>query len=138
MRRGAYVLAEATDANGGQVTPEVVLIATGSEVGVAVDARDILQGQGTPTRVVSAPCLEWFAQQDAAYRDQVLPAGAAKVAVEAGIAMGWREIVGDAGEIVSLDHYGASAAGTALFEEYGFTADNVAERARQALARTRG
>ena len=138
VRRGAYVLAEATDAGGGQTDPEVVLIATGSEVGVAVAARDILQEQGTPTRVVSAPCLEWFAQQDAAYRDQVLPTGAAKVAVEAGIAMGWREIVGDAGEIVSLDHYGTSAAGTALFEEYGFTADNVAERARRAMSRTRG
>ena len=138
VRRGAYVLAEATDAEGRQTAPEVVLIATGSEVGVAVAARDILQEQGTPTRVVSAPCLEWFAQQDSAYRDQVLPAGTAKVAVEAGIALGWREIVGDAGVIVSLDHYGASAAGTALFEEYGFTGDNVAERARQALARTRG
>ena len=138
VRRGAYVLAEATDAGGGQTDPEVVLIATGSEVGVAVAARDVLQEQGTPTRVVSAPCLEWFAQQDAAYRDQVLPAGAAKVAVEAGIALGWREIVGDAGEIVSLDHYGTSAAGTALFEEYGFTADNVAERARRAMSRTRG
>ena len=138
VRRGAYVLAEAADAEGRQTAPEVVLIATGSEVGVAVAARDILQEQGTPTRVVSAPCLEWFAQQDSAYRDQVLPAGTAKVAVEAGIALGWREIVGDAGEIVSLDHYGASAAGTALFEEYGFTGDNVAERARQALARTRG
>ena len=138
VRRGAYVLAEATDAGGQQVSPDVVLIATGSEVGVAVAARDILQGQGTPTRVVSAPCLEWFAQQDATYRDQVLPAGAAKVSIEAGIAMGWREIVGDAGEVVSLDRYGTSAAGTALFEEYGFTGQNVAERARQALARTRG
>ena len=138
VRRGAYVLAEATDAGGQQVSPDVVLIATGSEVGVAVAARDILQGQGTPTRVVSAPCLEWFAQQDASYRDQVLPAGAVKVSIEAGIAMGWREIVGDAGEIVSLDHYGTSAAGTALFEEYGFTGQNVAERACQALARARG
>ena len=120
------------------MSPDVVLIATGSEVGVAVAARDILQGQGTPTRVVSAPCLEWFAQQDASYRDQVLTAGAVKVSIEAGIAMGWREIVGDAGEIVSLDHYGTSAAGTALFEEYGFTGQNVAERACQALARARG
>ena len=137
VRRGAYVLAEATDAGGGQVSPEVVLVATGSEVGVAVAARDILQGQGTPTRVVSAPCLEWFAQQGDAYRSEVLPAGAAKVSIEAGIAMGWRELVGDTGEIVSIDHYGTSAAGTALFEEYGFTADNVAQRARQALARTR-
>ena len=138
VRRGAYVLAEATGADGRQTSPEVVLVATGSEVEVAVAARDILQEQGTPTRVVSAPCLEWFAQQDAAYRDQVLPAGTAKVAIEAGIALGWREIVGDAGEIVSLDHYGASAAGSALFEEYGFTGQNVTERARQALARTRG
>ena len=137
VRRGAYILAEATDAGGGQADPEVVLIATGSEVGVAVAARDILQEQGTPTRVVSAPCLEWFAQQDTSYRDQVLPAGTAKVSIEAGIAMGWRELVGDTGEIVSIDHYGTSAAGTALFEEYGFTADNVAQRARQALARTR-
>ena len=137
VRRGAYVLAEATDAGGGQADPEVVLIATGSEVGVAVAARDILQEQGTPTRVVSAPCLEWFAQQDTSYRDQVLPAGTAKVSIEAGIAMGWREIVGDTGEIISIDHYGTSAAGTALFEEYGFTANNVAQRARQALARTR-
>ena len=136
VRRGAYVLAEATDAGGGQVSPEVVLVATGSEVGVAVAARDILQGQGTPTRVVSAPCLEWFAQQGDAYRSEVLPAGAAKVSIEAGIAMGWREIVGDAGEIVSLDHYGTSAAGTTLFKEYGFTANNVAQHARQALART--
>ena len=138
VRRGAYILAEATDADGRHTAPEVVLVATGSEVGVAVVARDILQEQGTPTRVVSAPCLEWFAQQDAAYRDHVLPAGTAKVAVEAGIALGWREIVGDAGEIVSLDHYGTSAAGTTLVEEYGFTGQNVAERARQALARTRG
>ena len=138
VRRGAYVLAEATDADGRQTAPEVVLIATGSEVGVAVAAREILQEEGTPTRVVSAPCLEWFAQQDAAYREQVLPAGTARVAIEAGIALGWREIVGDAGEIVSIDHYGSSAPGTALFEEYGFTGDNVAERARRALARTRG
>jgi len=68
----------------------------------------------------------------------MLPAGTAKVAIEAGIALGWREIVGDAGEIVSIDHYGSSAPGTALFEEYGFTADNVAERAHQALAHTHG
>jgi len=138
VRRGAYVLAEATDTDGHQTAPEVVLIATGSEVGVAVAAREILQEEGTPTRVVSAPCLEWFAQQDAAYREQVLPAGTARVAIEAGIALGWREIVGDAGEIVSIDHYGSSAPGTALFEEYGFTGDNVAARARRALARTRG
>ena len=138
VRRGAYVLAEATDADGRQTAPEVVLIATGSEVGVAVAAREILQEEGTPTRVVSAPCLEWFAQQDVAYREHVLPAGTARVAIEAGIALGWREIVGDAGEIVSIDHYGSSAPGTALFEEYGFTGDHVAARARQALARTRG
>ena len=136
VRRGAYVLAEATDADGGQTDPEVVLIATGSEVGVAVAARDILQEQGTPTRVVSAPCLEWFAQQDTSYQDRVLPSGTAKVSIEAGIAMGWREIVGDTGEIISIDHYGTSAAGTALFKEYGFTANNIAQHARQALTHT--
>ncbi|MDU0349254.1 transketolase-like TK C-terminal-containing protein, partial [Actinomyces sp. MRS3W] len=135
VHRGAYVLAEATDASGATVAPAVTIIATGSEVGVAVDARALLQAEGTPTRVVSAPCLEWFAQQDDAYRASVLPEAGVRVSVEAGIATGWREIVGDNGEIVSLDHYGASAPGTQLFKQYGFTGESVAARARDALAR---
>ena len=135
--RGAYVLIEAADADGGPAAPEVVLIATGSEVGVAAAARDILQASGTPTRVVSAPCLEWFAEQDEDYRARVLPEGAVTVSVEAGIAMGWREIVGARGEIVSIDHFGASAPGTRLFAEYGFTGEHVADVVRRALERAR-
>ena len=135
--RGAYVLIEAADADGGPVAPEAVIIATGSEVGVAAAARDILQASGTPTRVVSAPCLEWFAEQDEDYRARVLPEGAVTVSVEAGIAMGWREIVGARGEIVSIDHFGASAPGTRLFAEYGFTGEHVADVVRRALERAR-
>ena len=136
--RGAYVLIEAADADGGPAAPEAVLIATGSEVGVAAAARDLLQASGTPTRVVSAPCLEWFAEQDEDYRARVLPEDAVVVSVEAGIAMGWREIVGAGGAVVSLDHFGASAPGTRLFAEYGFTGEHVADVARRALARARG
>ena len=135
--RGAYVLIEAADADGGPAAPEVVLIATGSEVGVAAAARDLLQASGTPARVVSAPCLEWFAEQDEDYRARVLPEDAVVVSVEAGIAMGWREIVGAGGAVVSLDHFGASAPGTRLFAEYGFTGEHVADVARRALARSR-
>ena len=133
--RGAYVLIEAADADGGPAAPEVVLIATGSEVGVAAAARDLLQASGTPARVVSAPCLEWFAEQDEDYRARVLPEVAVTVSVEAGIAMGWREIVGARGEIVSIDHFGASAPGTRLFAEYGFTGEHVADVVRRALER---
>ena len=135
--RGAYVLIEAADADGGPAAPEVVLIATGSEVGVAAAARDLLQASGTPARVVSAPCLEWFAEQDEDYRARVLPEDAVVVSVEAGIAMGWREIVGAGGAVVSLDHFGASAPGTRLFAEYGFIGEHVADVARRALARSR-
>ena len=100
---------------------------------MALGARELLQKAGTPTRVVSAPCLEWFNAQDEAYRASVLPKDATKVAIEAGIAMGWREYVGDDGAIVSLEHYGASAPGSLLFKEYGFTPEHVAEVATQAL-----
>lgn len=139
VRRGAYVLAEANDADGNDVVPETILIATGSEVALALAAREQLQTEGVPTRVVSAPCLEWFAEQDAAYRESVLPAAVrARVSIEAGIEMGWHRYVGDAGRTVSLDHYGASAPGAELFERYGFTAANVAEQARLSLAAARG
>ncbi|RRD30796.1 transketolase [Actinomyces bowdenii] len=137
VRRGAYILVEAADAAGAPAAPELVLIATGSEVSVAVAAREILQAQGRPTRVVSAPCLEWFAEQDEDYRAAVLPADAVRVSVEAGIAMGWREIVGEAGAVVSIDHFGASAPAARLFEEYGFTGENVAAVAGRALERRR-
>ncbi|MGC3995961.1 MAG: transketolase [Propionicimonas sp.] len=126
--KGAYTL---VDADGDL---QVVLIATGSEVEVALAARDQLQAEGIGTRVVSAPCLEWFNAESPEYRESVLPAGVAKVSVEAGIAMGWREYVGPTGEIVSVDHFGESASGALLFTKYGFTAENVAAHARTALA----
>jgi transketolase len=132
--RGGYVLA---DGSGG--APEVILIATGSEVQIALDARQLLESAGTPTRVVSMPCVEWFAEQDASYQEQVLPPGVrARVSVEAGIALGWRGYTGDAGESVSLEHFGASAAAEKLYEEFGITADRVAAAARTSLARVAG
>jgi transketolase len=128
---GGYILAE-----GAGGTADVILIATGSEVQIALAARDLLQREGTATRVVSMPCVEWFEEQDAAYREQVLPPGIrARVSVEAGIALGWRAFTGDFGETVSLEHFGASAAQQKLYEEYGFTAQRVAEAARSSLAR---
>ncbi|WP_326752053.1 transketolase [Streptomyces hirsutus] len=133
--RGGYVLFEAEGPSGQSAEPQVVLIATGSEVHVAVGAREQLQAAGVPTRVVSMPSVEWFEEQDREYRDSVLPpAVKARVAVEAGIGLTWHKYVGDAGRIVSLEHFGASADGKLLFEEYGFTAENVADAARESLA----
>jgi transketolase len=134
VARGAYVLAEAVR-DGQEVEPEVLLLATGSEVQLAVQAREALQGEGVAARVVSIPCLEWFTKQDAAYRESVLPAAVkARVSVEAGVAQGWRELVGDAGRIISLEHFGASAAYERLFSEFGITAEAVAQAARDSLA----
>jgi transketolase len=128
--RGGYVLFEA---EGGAA--RVILIATGSEVSVAVGAREELQAAGIPTRVVSMPCVEWFEEQDQAYRDGVLPPSVrARVAVEAGVALTWYRYVGDAGRVVSIEHFGASADAKVLFREYGFTAESVAAVARESLA----
>ncbi|MCU1532429.1 MAG: transketolase [Arthrobacter sp.] len=134
VAKGGYVLAEAS-ANGGTVEARVILIGTGSEVQLAVQAREALQAEGIPTRVVSMPCVEWFNKQDAAYREAVLPAAVkARVSVEAGLALGWRDFVGDAGRSVSLEHYGASADYKRLFQEFGITAEAVAAAARDSLA----
>ncbi|HEY5857442.1 MAG TPA: transketolase [Aldersonia sp.] len=131
--RGGYILADAPDGD-----PDVLLIATGSEVHLAMTARATLETDGIRTRVVSMPCIEWFLDQQQSYRQQVLPPSVtARVAIEAGIATPWREFVGDAGEIVSLDHFGASAAAPMLFEKFGFTPARVADAARTALARAR-
>jgi len=131
VARGGYVLA---DAGNGQ--PRVVLIGTGSEVPLCLTARERLEADGVPTRVVSMPCQEWFRAQDEAYRESVLPRGVkARVSVEAGVAMSWRDLVGDAGECVSLEHYGASAPYQVLFEQFGFTPDRVVAAARAALSR---
>lgn len=128
--KGGYVLFEA---EGGE--PQVLLIATGSEVHVAVEAREQLQAAGVPTRVVSMPSVEWFEEQDQGYKESVLPPSVkARVAVEAGIGLTWYRYVGDAGRIVSLEHFGASADAKVLFREFGFTAENVASAARESLA----
>ena len=128
---GGYILADASD---GQ--PQVILMGTGSEVQLAVAAREALEAEGTPTRVVSLPCVEWFHAQDRSYQQQVLPSGVkARVSVEAAVSQGWRELVGDAGEIVSLDHFGSSAAHTVLFEQFGFTRDRVVAAAHATLER---
>ncbi|WP_282691665.1 transketolase [Streptomyces sp. CC208A] len=127
--KGGYVMFEA---EGG--TPEVVLIATGSEVHLAVEARERLQASGVPTRVVSMPSVEWFEEQDQAYKDSVLPASVkARVAVEAGVGLTWHKYVGDAGRIVSLEHFGASADAKVLFREFGFTPEAVVAAARESI-----
>ncbi|MFG3249478.1 transketolase [Streptomyces sp. NPDC048187] len=132
--RGGYVLAEASTG-----APDVVLIVTGSEVQLAVAAREALEAEGTATRVVSMPSVEWFEEQPLAYRESVLPpAVRARVAVEAGIGLTWHKYVGDAGRIVSLEHFGASADAQTLFTEFGFTAEHVAAAARESLAAARG
>ncbi|MFF1479861.1 transketolase [Streptomyces sp. NPDC058301] len=132
--KGGYVLFEATGPSGETAEAQVVLIGTGSEVQLAVEAREALQAEGVPTRVVSMPSVEWFEEQDQAYKDSVLPPSVrARVAVEAGIGLTWHRYVGDAGRIVSLEHFGASADGKVLFREFGFTAENVAAAARESL-----
>ncbi|MET8768531.1 transketolase [Streptomyces sp. NPDC004658] len=133
--KGGYVLFEAEGSEGQSTEPQVILIATGSEVHVAVEAREQLQAEGVPTRVVSMPSVEWFEQQDQGYRDSVLPPSVkARVSVEAGVGLTWHKYVGDAGRIVSLEHFGASADAKVLFKEFGFTAENVAAKARESLA----
>ncbi|MFF9407604.1 transketolase [Streptomyces anandii] len=131
--KGGYVLAESSTA-----TPDVVLIATGSEVQLAVAARELLESEGTGARVVSMPSVEWFEEQPREYRERVLPPSVrARVAVEAGIGLTWYRYVGDAGRVVSLEHFGASADAATLFAEYGFTPENVAAAARASLAAAR-
>jgi transketolase len=127
--KGGYVL---EDASNGQ--PEVIIIATGSEVEIALAARELLEGEGTPARVVSMPCVEWFHEQNEAYRQQVLPpAVRARVSIEAGIALGWREFVGDVGESVSLEHFGASADYKTLYQQFGLTPERVVAAAKSSL-----
>jgi transketolase len=130
--RGAYVLLDAVGDR-----PDVILIGTGSEVQLAVAAREALAAEGVDARVVSMPCREWFDRQDAGYRDSVLPPSVrARVSVEAAVAQGWRDIVGDTGRMVSLEHFGASAGYQTLFQEFGITADAVVAAARESIAAT--
>ncbi|WP_293782500.1 transketolase [uncultured Aeromicrobium sp.] len=126
--KGAYVLLDT------QGTPDVVLVATGSEVQIAVKARALLADEGIEARVVSMPCREWFEEQSAEYRDSVIPPSVrARVAVEAGVALGWRDVVGDAGRIVSIEHFGASAAFATLYEKFGITAEATVAAAKESI-----
>ena len=128
--KGGYVLAEASG------DPQLILIATGSEVSVALEARVTLESQGVATRVVSMPCVEWFEEQDADYRESVLPVSVrARVSLEAGISQGWHRYVGDQGASVSIEHFGASADYKTLFAQFGITAENVVATAQRVLSR---
>ena len=136
--RGGYVIAEGGAGRNGTAGPELLLIATGSEVQLALAARDALEAEGVSTRVVSMPCIEWFDAQDESYRRSVLPPQVtARVAVEAAIGLTWHRFVGDRGEIVSLEHFGASADYRTLYQQFGITTDAVVEAARRSLSRTR-
>ena len=129
VAQGAYILKEASK------NPQAILIATGSEVSLAVAAQSALEAEGIPTRVVSAPCLEWFAVQSAEYRESVIPSAVpTRISIEAGIAMGWRELVGDHGASISLEQFGASASASVLFKEFGFTPEAVLSLVKTRLA----
>ena len=123
---GAYVLKDLPN-------PQAILIATGSEVSLAIDAQTALAADGINVRVVSAPCLEWFAEQDQSYKNSVLSPGVVKISIEVGIAQGWRELIGDSGVAISLEHYGASADAKRLFKEFGFSVENVVAQVKKAI-----
>jgi transketolase len=124
------------DADGGE--PELILMATGSEVHVAHDAVKVLEADGVKVRLVSMPCVDRFAEQDASYRDSVLPPSVrARVAVEAASPLGWHRWVGNDGDVVAMEGFGASAPAKVLYQHFGFTGEAVAERARAVLARLR-
>jgi len=126
VAKGAYILKDVAN-------PQAILIATGSEVSLAVDAQTALAAEGINVRVVSAPCLEWFAEQDQAYKESVLSPNVVKISIEVGIAQGWRELIGDSGVAISLEHYGASADAKRLFKEFGFSVDNVVAQVKKAI-----
>ncbi|MHC1560729.1 transketolase [Actinomycetospora sp. C-140] len=136
VMRGGYTIASADPTGPNAGAPELLLIATGSEVALALSAREVLQAEGVPTRVVSMPCVEWFDAQDESYRERILPpAATARVAVEAAVGMSWHRFVGDRGEIVSLEHFGASADHQTLYEQFGLTVDAVVDAARRTWSR---
>jgi transketolase len=141
LRRGAYILAEAearpsgrAQADGDNITPQLILIATGSEVSLTLQAREALQNEGVPTRVVSLPCWELFEEQPEDYRAHVLPpAVTARLAIEAGVRQGWDRYVGPGGDVICLDRFGASAPGDVAMRELGFNVENVLVHARSLL-----
>ncbi len=131
VSKGAYSLNDVAN-------PDVILIATGSEVGITLQAAELLKKENISARVVSAPCLEWFNEQDADYKNSVLPHTVkARVSIEAGIAQGWREYIGDYGVAVSIEHFGASASASVLFKEFGFTPEKIVSAAKETIAKVR-
>lgn len=131
VSKGAYSLNDVAN-------PDVILIATGSEVGITLQAAELLKKENISARVVSAPCLEWFNEQDADYKNSVLPHTVkARVSIEAGIAQGWREYIGDYGVAVSIEHFGASASASVLFKEFGFTPEKIVVAAKETMAKVR-
>ena len=136
LKRGAYILAEAVNGEGDKVEPKLILMASGSEVHIALKARDILQAEGVPVRVVSFPSWELFEAQDAAYKEEVLPqAVTARISVEAASTFGWQKYVGDKGYALGIDHFGASAPYQTLYEKFGLTAENVVAHARHLVSK---
>lgn len=131
VSKGAYSLNDVAN-------PDVILIATGSEVGITLQAAELLKKENISARVISAPCLEWFNEQDADYKNSVLPHTVkARVSIEAGIAQGWREYIGDYGVAVSIEHFGASASASVLFKEFGFTPEKIVSAAKETIAKVR-
>ncbi len=134
LHKGAYVLAEAESKSGKPTAPKLILIATGSEIGLAMEARERLNIEGTPTRVVSMPCWEFFDAQTQKYKEEVLPLKVtARLSIEAGVSLGWSKYVGDAGDSLAVDRFGASAPGEDVFRDYGFTVENVIKKAHALL-----
>jgi transketolase len=134
LHKGAYVLAEAEDKKGNAAEPKLILIATGSEVSLALEARGKLNASGTPTRVVSMPCWEFFDEQSDRYKESVLPKKVtARLAIEAGVSLGWAKYVGDAGDTLSVDRFGTSAPAEDVFRDYGFTVENVIKKAKKLI-----
>jgi transketolase len=134
LRKGAYILAEATTTDGQATTPKLILIGTGSEVSLTLAARENLQSEGTPTRVVSMPCWELFEEQSKEYKNEVFPKSVtARLAVEAGVAQGWERYVGDEGDVIALDRFGASAPGDIALKNLGYSVENVLSRAKALL-----
>jgi len=131
LHKGAYVLAEAENAQGEKSAPKLIIISTGSEVGLAMQTREQLNASGTPTRVVSMPCWEFFDEQSAEYKEEVLPKNVtARLAIEAGVSQGWHKYVGLEGDTVTVDKFGTSAPAEDVFKEYGFTVENVVKKAK--------
>jgi transketolase len=134
LHKGGYILAEAENKSGRPARPQLILIATGSEVGLALEARAKLNRAGTPTRVVSMPCWEFFDEQNAKYKEEVLPGRVkARLAIEAGVSLGWAKYVGDEGDTLCVDRFGASAPAEDVFRDYGFTVENVVKKAKKVL-----